>query len=73
MKTKAHFKNWRTKVLGFTQEDMGQFLGMDKNTIARYERGDLKLPKHILRHCETAISADRSKLTNEERRLVGDL
>lgn len=50
----------REKLYGFTQEDMAITLGVDKNTIARWERGERRLSKQVIRHIEHLLLCDRT-------------
>ena len=42
---KKLLKNARVNILGFTQKEMGHWLGVTTNTVARWERGELKIPQ----------------------------
>ncbi len=60
MRLNKVFKLMRTKLYGFTQSDMAWSLGLDKNTIARLERGEMKFTLATQKHVYHMLMQDRS-------------
>lgn len=48
----------RKKLWGFTQSDLALAMGVDKNTIARYERGESSISKQVGMHILALLQRD---------------
>lgn len=65
---RAFIRDWRKNVLGFTMEDLGMLLGVDKNTISRYESGIIKtIPRPIINLIENWLEKDAERGDKETR------
>lgn len=47
--------------LGYTQQQLADALGVAKSTVARYERGKVNTPEHVLQRAQTLLHTDDSK------------
>lgn len=61
MKARVVLRIMRQRLWGFTQADLALLLGVDKNTLARWERGERALPKSIVRHIDTLLDRDAER------------